>query len=101
MMSRIRFKSQEDADNYKKSCNDKCIAENPNDKVCPRNFVDCSAHGGYDPKDRCQQTCLKKADEGQMNNCDSKCKEDVETFSNSNDIQASFNKYNKCKDDCN
>jgi len=42
---------------YYYSCLEKCDGVT---QVCKKMFVDCSRYGGYDPSDRCRQTCLKK-----------------------------------------
>jgi len=30
----------------------------PEPVMCTMQFVDCSAHGGYDPRDPCRHTCM-------------------------------------------
>ena len=42
--------------------------------ACPRTFVDCTMYGGYDPNDKCRQTCLKKEIAFDKDSCATRCK---------------------------
>lgn len=45
--------------------------------VCPKKYVDCTMYGGYDPNDKCRQTCLKKEVTFDKDSCATRCKTTV------------------------
>jgi len=58
-------------------------------------LVDCSNLGGYDPKDKCRQTCLKSAEEIYL--CVDKCR----SKSLAEETESEQQKYFlKCEIDC-
>jgi hypothetical protein len=112
----MKFKVKEDQFAYYKSCNEKCLASSgtktgtkpgtkPGDstkpgtkpQMCSKVYVDCSKFGGYDPKDKCKQTCLKKEDTSAVNDCKNSCSKKAQT--KPEDEQVSF--YKSCQLDCN
>jgi len=52
-------------------CADKCEGVT---SVCPKKYVDCKMYGGYDPNDKCRQTCLKKEVTFDKDSCADRCK---------------------------
>jgi hypothetical protein len=48
--------------------------------VCNKRYVDCSRYGGYDPNDKCRQTCLKKEIAFDKDSCATRCKSDVKNM---------------------
>lgn len=62
----MRFKTVEDQKKWYASCQLKCKMDtvtnykmlNNQEIICTTNFVDCERHGGYDPRDPCNQRCI-------------------------------------------
>jgi len=65
-MSAMRFINEETQKKWYAACQLKCKADADKgfravqeDKImCTANYVDCSANGGYDPRDPCKQKCV-------------------------------------------
>lgn len=66
---RSTFKAYKDYSTSLYKCYDVCAGK----IKCPLRYVDCKSRGGYDPKDPCRQTCLKKVDSNDQDTCKTKC----------------------------
>jgi len=57
----MKFTTEKDKVAFYEMCNSQCTdLTNPN--PCSDKFVDCTKFGGYDPADKCKQTCVIKED---------------------------------------
>ena len=57
---RQSFKDPADQYEWFKGCNNECITNQKTERVCSEFYVNCKDLGGYDPADKCNQTCVKK-----------------------------------------
>ena len=73
----MAFTTPEEYQEWLSACVDRCmnpIISDEIDVVCSNNYVNCTLHVGYDPKDKCNQTCKEQhLAKSQVKSCENQC----------------------------